>query len=130
MERLLACPERPRAVLCAYDSMAIGAMRCARDHGIRIPEDMAFIGMDNLPETQYLEPPLASVEMHTDEICREAVRILMERINGGDAEVCIVPSAFVLRASAEIHRKADSAGANSTPATTAATENAIEPKDG
>ncbi len=102
MEQLLSAPKLPRAVLCAYDSMAIGAMRCARDHGLRIPEDIAFIGMDNLPESQYLDPPLSSVDMHTDRICQEAVRVLMERINGGDAEPCTIPSTFVLRESAKI----------------------------
>lgn len=122
MEQLLSAAELPEAVLCAYDSMAIGAMRCAKDHGIRIPEELAFVGMDNLPESQYLDPPLASVEMHTDLLCREAVRILMERINGGDAATCTIPATFVLRASAETNRRTGSTGTGSTGADSAGTD--------
>lgn len=60
----------PRALICAYDYIAIGAIRCINDHGGKVPEDIAVIGMDNIPETSFLNPRLSSVGIPINYICK------------------------------------------------------------
>lgn len=84
MEKLLAEEERPRAVVCAYDHLAIGAMRCLSDHGLRVPEDIAIVGMDNIPEAQYLTPGLSSIDFCMEETCRKAAESIVGLIAGSE----------------------------------------------
>ncbi len=82
MEALFARNAVPRALLCAYDYMAIGAMRCVWDHGLRVPEDVAFIGMDDLPEAAYLNPPLSSIEDFRCDRCKNAADWVLSQLSG------------------------------------------------
>lgn len=84
MEKLLSGPSVPRAVVCAYDDMAMGAMRCIADHGLKIPEDIMILGMDDIPHAKYLIPPLASINSQAEECCRKAAKTIIGQINGQD----------------------------------------------
>lgn len=84
MEKLLAAEDRPRAVVCAYDHLAIGAMRCLADHGLKVPEDMAIVGMDNIPEARYLVPTLSSIDFCIPETCRNAAESIVGLIGGNE----------------------------------------------
>ena len=86
MEQLLTGKTRPRAVVCAYDYLAVGAMKCLADHGLRVPEDVAIVGMDNIPEAAYLVPSLSSVDFCMDEICRQAAGDIVDLLNGKQVE--------------------------------------------
>ena len=100
MELLLRQKKRPRAVVCTYDHMAIGAMRCLTDHGMRIPEDMAILGMDDIPEARFLNPPLASISSAHEERCRVVSEAILQRINGESVDSDIIlPARFQLRRS-------------------------------
>ena len=93
----------PRAIICAYDYMAIGAIRCACEHGLRVPEDVAIIGMDNIPENCYLNPPLASIDCNMDQLCAIAADAIIQRLSDPDLVLRHkVPATFHLRASAII----------------------------
>lgn len=61
MERLLKSGAPPEAVVCASDEMAMGAIRYARKKGLRIPEDVAFVGFDDIPFASVYEPALTTV---------------------------------------------------------------------
>lgn len=82
MEKLFAENRVPRAILCAYDYMAIGAIRCICDHGLRVPEDIAVLGMDNLREDAFLNPPLASISSKTQALCSLGAKAILGLING------------------------------------------------
>jgi DNA-binding LacI/PurR family transcriptional regulator len=82
MEQLLNNGERPRAVICAYDDLAIGAMRCALDRGVSIPDDVAIIGIDNVPCGAYISPSLTTVDLNMEQACKNAVELLMNAITG------------------------------------------------
>lgn len=84
MESILASGSYPRAVYCAYDNMAIGAIRCVIDHGLRVPEDIAILGTDDIPSAPYLVPPLASIDSHADQTCLLATKTIIAMINGKD----------------------------------------------
>ncbi len=81
-EALLNGEKLPRAIICGYDYMAIGAIRCILDKGLRVPEDILILGMDDITEAKYLNPPLASITTERDEICQLAAEAIVNRING------------------------------------------------
>lgn len=103
MEALFSRNQLPRAIVCAYDYMAIGAIRCIYDHGKTVPDDIAVLGMDDIPEARYLNPPLASLSSQIEELCRIASSAIVRQINGEAAEYThTVNSDFCLRKSFEI----------------------------
>jgi LacI family transcriptional regulator len=77
---LLALEPRPTAVFAANDSMAIGAMCALREAGLRIPEDMAVAGFDDIPIARYTSPPLTSVHVSIAELGSRAVQTLLHAI--------------------------------------------------
>ena len=93
----------PRAIFCAYDYMAIGAIRCACENGLRIPEDVAIVGMDNIPENCFLNPPLSSIDFNMGKLCAIAADAIMQRMSNPDFALRHkVPATFHLRTSAMI----------------------------
>jgi DNA-binding LacI/PurR family transcriptional regulator len=103
MERMLHTDTLPRAVICAYDNMAIGAMRCISDHGLRVPEDIAIMGMDDIPQAPYTFPSLASITTQTEERCQLAVESIVSLINGQEVpSVQVVEAQFKFRESFRI----------------------------
>ena len=81
MTKLAVLDKRPEAIVVANDLMAIGALRVCRELNIRVPDDLAIIGMDDSDSAQLLG--LSSIRMLEDEIGRNAAELLMERVAGG-----------------------------------------------
>ncbi|MBO1004008.1 LacI family DNA-binding transcriptional regulator [Pseudogracilibacillus auburnensis] len=53
----------PSAFVCANDEMALGAIRAIQEHGIRIPEDIAIAGFDDIHLSEYINPPLTTIHV-------------------------------------------------------------------
>lgn len=86
-EELFADPEdRPQAVVCANDYMAVGMMRTLRENGIRVPEDVIVTGFDNVPSIAMNEPTLTTVEQNFTEMTRTAVEELDRQIRAAKPE--------------------------------------------
>ena len=81
VETLLALDPRPTAVFAANDSMAIGAMSALREAGLRVPEDMAVAGFDDIPMARYMSPPLTSVHVAIAELGERAVQTLLQAVH-------------------------------------------------
>jgi DNA-binding LacI/PurR family transcriptional regulator len=77
--------KRPSALFAANDLMAIEAMKAFRRMGLRIPDDVAVCGFDNIPEAEYVEPPLTTVGFDVESMGREAARLLIDRIESDEA---------------------------------------------
>ena len=88
MLRLLAQASRPTGVVCANDMVAIGALQACRDNGLRVPEDISLIGMDDIPSIRYVEPKLTTIHVPMEEMGRMAVRILQDRIRNSRTVPC------------------------------------------
>ena len=88
-ERLLA-RERPDAILCANDLLAIGALAALRDAGLDVPRDVALVGMDNTPLSEVTWPTLTTVDLGSSERARIAAEMLLERIEDPAREMRIV----------------------------------------
>jgi len=77
MRRLLRLDPRPDAVFCFNDPLAIGAMNCILDEGLRIPDDIALIGCGNLNYDDTLRVPLSSIDQGSHRIGQETARIAL-----------------------------------------------------
>lgn len=78
MQELLRRKVRPDAVFCYNDLSAVGAMKAAMEMGLRIPEDIAFVGCGNLRYAPYLKIPLTSIDQATDRMGEIAARLAIE----------------------------------------------------
>lgn len=82
MLKLLALADRPTAVFVAGDQMAIGAIKVAKEMGVRIPEDMSVIGYDDISLAKHIDPPLTTIRQDTERMGRQAATLLLNEING------------------------------------------------
>jgi DNA-binding LacI/PurR family transcriptional regulator len=82
LRELLAKPdgERPTAVICSSDLMAIGAMQEATLRGLGVPEQLSIVGFDGIDAATWTNPPLTTVEQPIDEIARTAVEALWGQV--------------------------------------------------
>lgn len=71
------------AILCANDLTAIGAMRALREMGVRIPQNISVMGIDDIEMAQYMTTKLTSVHIPVEEMGYMATKILLDRISGG-----------------------------------------------
>lgn len=76
MEKLLEGPELPTAVMCSNDMTAIGALRVLSRAGIKVPDEISVIGFDDVHLSEFVYPPLTTVQMSRKEIAREAFEAL------------------------------------------------------
>jgi LacI family transcriptional regulator len=82
MQELLSLKTRPDAVFCYNDLTAIGAMQAALHAGLRIPEDIAFVGCGNLRYAEYLKVPLTSIDHQTEQMGVVAAKLALELASG------------------------------------------------
>jgi LacI family transcriptional regulator, repressor for deo operon, udp, cdd, tsx, nupC, and nupG len=85
-EQLLAVPRPPDAVFCFSDMLAIGVMHALRLRGVRVPDDVAVVGFDDVAEAAYANPTLTSVHLDRQRIARAALDILVGRLDGSRAQ--------------------------------------------
>ncbi|MHB0875541.1 MAG: LacI family DNA-binding transcriptional regulator [Anaerolineae bacterium] len=97
--KLLAA--KPDAVFAASDMMAIGGMRAAREGGLSVPGDVAFVGFDDLPLAAVSRPQLTTVRQPIYEFGLKAVEVLIDLIENGvsPARRVIMDTELVVRAS-------------------------------
>jgi LacI family transcriptional regulator len=103
MQQLLVGSPRPRAVFATNDMMAIGAMVAIRDAGLRVPEDIAVAGYDDITVARLLNPPLTTVAQFPERLGRRAAELLFERLSGaaaGEGRRVEMPHELRIRASA------------------------------
>jgi LacI family transcriptional regulator len=106
-ERVL--DDRPDAVLCANDLLAFGVMRVAHSRGIRVPDDLAVVGIDDTDLAAVVSPGLTSVNLGSGERGAAAARLLLARIADPDrpAERVVVDPWLTVRESSTPAREGD-----------------------
>jgi LacI family transcriptional regulator len=101
-EQLLAAQIRPTAIFAANDSMAVGALSAARRSGLRVPEDLAVVGFDDVPIAEYVTPALTTVRVSISKLGWCAAERLVECIrahNRHERRHEIQPTELVVRGS-------------------------------
>jgi LacI family transcriptional regulator len=99
MRRLLAA--KPDAVFAANDSMALAAMRALKEQGLRVPEDVALVGYDDIPGAAAADPPLTTVRQPIHRLGEVAAQTLLALIDdpSGAQRRIVLPTELIVRAS-------------------------------
>jgi LacI family transcriptional regulator len=80
--RLLERPDRPSALFTVNNFMTAGALRAVRDLGLRMPDDIALVGFDDLDWTTLVDPPITVIAQPVAELGRAVAERLLERLAG------------------------------------------------
>jgi LacI family transcriptional regulator len=100
--RLLALEPRPTAVFVGNDHMAVGVLTALLAAGVRVPDDVAMVGFDDIEMARYLTPPLTTVRVDTFQLGERAVRFLLGRTLGrsdGQGRHELMPTTLIVRRS-------------------------------
>jgi LacI family transcriptional regulator len=103
MTRLLAV--RPSAVFAASDAMAVGALKAIRHAGLRVPDDIALVGFDDVPIAEAIEPALTTVRQPIERLGSMATELLLTLIEAGSSEEprlvqrIVLPAELIVRQS-------------------------------
>jgi len=99
VDRIARSGRMPTAFYAASDLMAMAALRALYIAGIRVPQDVAVMGMSNIEMSQYANPPLTTINVPTVEMGIAVARTLMGRIHGDTTlpKHILLPSALVER---------------------------------
>ena len=98
MRELLRLRNPPDAVFCYNDLLAAGAIRVLLTAGLRVPQDVAVAGFDDIEEGRYSTPTLTSLAPDKRRIAAMAVEQLFRRIEGGGGEPRVLQAPFALQA--------------------------------
>ena len=95
---------RPTAVFAANDLMALGVVHALQEGGVRVPEDVAVVGFDDVPAAAHAWPPLTTVRQDFRELGRRCVQVLLAQLGGSGAAcgadgVAPIPPSLVVRRS-------------------------------
>jgi DNA-binding LacI/PurR family transcriptional regulator len=101
MLTLLEVEKKPSAIFAATDLRAIGAVKAIREKGLRVPEDIAIVSFDDIPESSSCQPPLTTLHPPRYECGYHAVKLLKQLIEGKKKEpqTVILPTKLVVRKS-------------------------------
>jgi len=88
MLEILKLPERPTAVVAVYDKIAFSAMEAIKEAGLRIPEDIAIVSIDDVAESAHVRPPLTSFRIPRAEMGVLAMQKL-HRLITGEPEIAV-----------------------------------------
>ncbi len=99
---LLRDPDRPTAIFCFNDIVAMGVYKAARETGWQIPHDLSLVSVDNLPTVTHFEVPLTTFALPGAEIGRQGANLLLRRIAGEamGPQQYLLPAPMIRRASA------------------------------
>lgn len=110
MRRLLASGRSFDAVFCFSDLLALGAMHEVKKAGLRIPEDVAIAGFDDIEEGRYADPELTTIRPDKQRIANVALDLLMSRVadeEGSEVREVCSPYELVVRRSTSTEREPD-----------------------
>ena len=103
-KELLTQSKRPTAIMCTVDMFAIGAMRCAKDLGLCVPDDVSFAGIDDVLLARYTEPKLTTVGIDKVYMGELAMDMLLDKIERNNPDSVSLPMELVIRDSVKDRR--------------------------
>ncbi|GFR35155.1 substrate-binding domain-containing protein [Thermobrachium celere] len=86
MKKILKSPKPPTAIITTDDLMAFGAIKAAKDMGVKIPQDISIMSFNNIPLSEFATPPLTSVEINAYTLGYEAAKIVIDKLKGRCSE--------------------------------------------
>lgn len=111
---LMAQRRPPTALFCSTDLIALGAIRWALDHGLRVPDELAVVGFDDIESAGYASVPLTTVAYPADRVSAMAVSHLLSLVEAKgalpEARSFVIEPELVVRQSSGQHQSATSQG--------------------
>ena len=106
MTQILSGKQRPTAVFCGGDAMAMGAICAADEMGLRVPQDISVIGYDNIRNARYFTPALTTIHQPKERLGQMALTMLLDRIvnKREDAQTIEVHGRTPLRGGWSVYR--------------------------
>ncbi|MBW8184758.1 LacI family DNA-binding transcriptional regulator [Shewanella nanhaiensis] len=101
-KQLLVSGQSFDAIFAASDLIAIGAIRALNERGLRVPEDIAVVGYDDIPVASFANPPLTTVKQNTQLAGEILVESLLKLIKGEEVSGQLIPTSLVIRGSSSI----------------------------
>jgi LacI family transcriptional regulator len=97
----LTLPEPPDAIFCASDLMAIGAMTAIEDAGLRVPDDVAVVGFDDVDYASLVTPSLTTVHQNQQELAGGLVKAMLRLLDHPEEPpaVSVIPTELIVRES-------------------------------
>lgn len=83
-KKLLARPVLPTAIFATNDWMAVGAMETVLEKGLRVPQDISIVGLDDIVISAHLRPPLTTIAVPKTRLAKEATELLLGQIDGNE----------------------------------------------
>ena len=98
-KHFLSLSDPPTAIMCANDTMAIGAMKVIREKGLSIPADVSVIGFDDIEVASRVFPSLTTIAAPINQISTKSVNLLLSAIKGSDIDYqhTILPVHLIIR---------------------------------
>jgi LacI family transcriptional regulator len=114
VDALLGMSEPADAIVCANDELAVAVMAILADRGVKVPDDLAVVGFDDIMTSRYMAPGLTTVLQPTYSVGRWAAIRLHERIEGRthDVHPQVLPTRLVVRGSCGCPRRGPSTSQN------------------
>ena len=99
--RLCQLQDRPTAIVCMNDEMAIGAIQSLKSHQLRVPEDVSVTGFDDIDYARYCDPPITTISQPVNDMGKIAVDLLLQIIEGDEQvdDHHVLPYDFIIRKS-------------------------------
>ena len=117
-KELLGAPDRPTVILCGNDVVALGALNAAAEMGVQVPSEVSIVGFDDLPTSSWALVQLTTVAFDLDTMCREAARLLVQRIETADTAYVHAVYPTELRLRRTLGRRARTSVAGRAPVAT------------
>jgi len=100
MKKAIQMGKLPKAFFIASDPMAIGALRALQEANLKVPDDLAIIGFDDIEAAKFASTPLTTIRVHTKEMGKTGVKLLLDRLNGREIPLTVtLPTKLVIRES-------------------------------
>lgn len=108
-QQFLEMKDRPTAIVCSNDIMAVGVMRVLARYDIKVPGEMSVVGFDDIHLAEFANPPLTTIRMSREELARSAFDAIQRLINS-DAIQALPPlrvgTSLIVRESTDFHTDA------------------------
>lgn len=100
-QQILASNTHPTAIFAANDRMAVGAMRAMGKAGLRVPEDVSVIGLDNIEISAFQNPPLTTIQQSFEDLATLALELLFDLLADKEpaTQQIVIPPHLIVRAS-------------------------------
>ncbi len=96
MHRILRSKNLPTAVFSSSDVFAYSSIKCAKDNGFHVPEDISFFGMDDVYLSRHMQPALSTLRIDTSEMSKSAMTLIDKMISGKPSQSVVLSSTTIV----------------------------------